>query len=85
MLRVLAQGVSGSGCTVPCEIYKRSKCLENIPHIENVSMCHIEKIFSSGAAVWCCVIFLNGPNAWKLKYLPWNLPTALMKYSSFNL
>ena len=39
--RALAPGVSGSGCTVPCDLSKRSKCVENIPHVENISICHI--------------------------------------------
>ena len=34
-------GAFESGCVVTCEIYKRSKYVEVIPHVENLSICHI--------------------------------------------
>ena len=37
----LAPGDSGSGCTVTCEISKRSKFVETITHVETLSICHI--------------------------------------------
>ena len=51
----LASGAFGSGCTVPWEIYKRSKCVKTLPHVENVSICHIDRnlITGSGCAVPC--------------------------------
>ena len=38
---VLVQGAFGRGCTVLCNISKRSKCVETIPHVEKLSICHI--------------------------------------------
>ena len=39
--RALAPEHFGSGCAVPCELSKRSKCVETIPHVDKLSLCHI--------------------------------------------
>ena len=41
LLEALSPGAFGSGCAVPCEVSKRSKCVETIPHVEKFSMYHI--------------------------------------------
>ena len=40
---ILALGAFGSGWTVPCELPKRSKCVETIFHVENLSIYDIDK------------------------------------------
>ena len=84
----LASEAFGSGCAVPCDISKRSKCVKNYTTCRKLSMCHIYKTFAPGAATHFRVIFLNGPNAWKprlnSKFLFWSSPTTLMKYLSIN-
>ena len=37
----LASGAFGGGYAVPCDISKRSKCVETIPHVEKLSRCLI--------------------------------------------
>ena len=41
-LGALAPGTFGSGCAVPCEHYKWFKYVETIPHVEKLSICHIQ-------------------------------------------
>ena len=63
----LAPEVFGSGFVVLCEISKRSKCVETIPHEENFLYVIYTKTFARVAAERCRVSFLNVPIVWKPK------------------
>ena len=41
VLGLLTLGEFGSGCAVPCDLSKRSKCVETILHVEKLSLCHV--------------------------------------------